>query len=742
MGLFFEASLNAAWTQLWQVTLLVLAVWLTVRYTARNRPHLASVLWLVVLIKSVTPPLWSSPSSLFSWLQASSPASEVLHTATTPVHQASTIRNSVQVAGFAEDITDLRDPVVSKGTFDTRDTRELPFSGSASNITSLGVVVLMLWMLGCLGFVSVACLRGILCWSRLRRAGTVESPEVAQLAANLSLRLGLKWPVKVIVTCCPVGPAVIGLVRPTVVLPSLIAGSKALAELELLLAHELIHVRRGDLWVGLLQAVSQAVWWFHPLVWMANRQLTREAERCCDEEVIACLGCEPGRYARSLVDVLALKLSLRTIPVFPGVRPVDVTSQRLERIMSLRHGCHKRTPYWCWLILLLTVSATLPGAALVADGGDEPFAEMQSGPPYADLAPKVAVPVSVLEESVLPDEGPVRTQSYPVEDLVELIKKQLKNNDIEARAKLIEIVNEAALPPNDSTTVERDGFYQTGVTIPRPVATKPVMTWTDKTLNVQISAKGHARIATRLNSARKDGFSQVQLEVIMVTSPVANLDRFPNIEVLDSGAAEDDPETWNDEVETSSSQKQSASKVRGRVESVIKKHHFSRMAIVNSVQVKTFLEKAQSNPHTNVLHCPKVTVINGHRAEISDRLERPFVVAMHRAANGQSKPIVRFFHQGVLIRLRPRLLDERDQLYGLRMTTALTEITDVNSKAYPTANGQPAAMVQIPEVSTTKIDTTLELKSDQTLVIGDLTVGVGKDREPFMLLISLKRAMP
>ena len=58
-----------AFSQAWQVTALVVFVLLATRLVARNRPHLAYMLWLVVLIKCVTPPLWSSPSSAFSWLQ-------------------------------------------------------------------------------------------------------------------------------------------------------------------------------------------------------------------------------------------------------------------------------------------------------------------------------------------------------------------------------------------------------------------------------------------------------------------------------------------------------------------------------------------------------------------------------------------------------------------------------------------------------------------------------------------------
>lgn len=56
-----------AWTQLWQVTVVIAAVAIATRWGCRNRPHLAHLLWLVVFVKCWIPPLWSSPTGIFSW---------------------------------------------------------------------------------------------------------------------------------------------------------------------------------------------------------------------------------------------------------------------------------------------------------------------------------------------------------------------------------------------------------------------------------------------------------------------------------------------------------------------------------------------------------------------------------------------------------------------------------------------------------------------------------------------------
>src|SRR4051812_45234609 len=60
---------RGAWVQCCQVTALIAIVGIVVRFVGRNRPHLASVLWLVVLVKCLTPPVVSCPCGVFCWLQ-------------------------------------------------------------------------------------------------------------------------------------------------------------------------------------------------------------------------------------------------------------------------------------------------------------------------------------------------------------------------------------------------------------------------------------------------------------------------------------------------------------------------------------------------------------------------------------------------------------------------------------------------------------------------------------------------
>lgn len=369
-----------AMAQLWQVTLLILVVAVLSRWLSRRRPHLSHLLWLVVLIKCVTPPVWASPGGVFCWLQ--------------PEQQIETpfVENVEWTPVAWDEMLEVENP--STMDFELSDA---PFAGvylgesadaeltAASSVVEppgdqplgnrIGNVALVAWAV-ISGFVLLGVtIRWLRFWRLVRTSPRRDSPELDTMLQTLSKQLGVRRRVRLIVTESLVGPAVVGFFRVTVLIPAVVADKLKGESVAPILAHELLHVRRGDLWVGLLQTVAQALWWFHPLVWWVGRVTSREAERCCDEEVLGELKCDPASYARALLDVLDLKSQLKPVPVFPGVRPVDVTSQRLERIMTLRQGCRRRSPLWCWLVAIGAAALTLPGAAFVVTAQEEESSE-------------------------------------------------------------------------------------------------------------------------------------------------------------------------------------------------------------------------------------------------------------------------------------------------------------------------------------------------------------------------------
>ncbi len=352
---------SLAWTQLWQVTLLVIVVAILARLVARNRPHLAYALWLVVLVKCVAPPVLASPSGLFCWLQ---PARQVA------VVGCEALEAPAPVAEPVEELVIPLYPVELAETPTATEPLAAERSRPLLTWNDAAAFALLTWAIGAAVSLAMSVWRWRAC---LRRAGTVQRGEYAEFEGSvgqLARRLGLRRPVRVLVTESPFGPAVTGLLRPTLLMPEGLLAEKTPEELEPLLAHELLHVRRGDLWVGLLQTIVLSLWWFHPLVRWAVRQSMAEAERCCDEAVLAELQCRPRQYAQSLLSVLQYKMEWAPAAAFPGAGRIGGTSKRLERIMRLGQGCRRRSPWWCWAVMVGTAVVVLPGGAFVVSGED------------------------------------------------------------------------------------------------------------------------------------------------------------------------------------------------------------------------------------------------------------------------------------------------------------------------------------------------------------------------------------
>jgi beta-lactamase regulating signal transducer with metallopeptidase domain/HEAT repeat protein len=97
-------------------------------------------------------------------------------------------------------------------------------------------------------------------------------------------------------------PFACGFLKATIVLPAESDGW-SLDRRRAVLLHELAHVRRHDLVGHTLGRVACAVYWFHPLVWKAAKQLRSESERACDDLALAC-GARATDYAEHLLDIV------------------------------------------------------------------------------------------------------------------------------------------------------------------------------------------------------------------------------------------------------------------------------------------------------------------------------------------------------------------------------------------------------------------------------------------------------
>ena len=186
---------------------------------------------------------------------------------------------------------------------------------------------------------------------------------------NVLRDLSCKWSLRVVPLLAQgervVVPRVIGLLKPTIVLPvSALTGLPA-SELEMILAHELAHIRRHDMWVNLLQRLAEAVLFFNPAMWYLSRRIGTLREYCCDELVcrsISASGIESRmRYAKALLNVVELaRPSVANHHKLTALAASGRSPSELRRRIARLFGEPLREPVrLSWGSLLVLASAVL-----------------------------------------------------------------------------------------------------------------------------------------------------------------------------------------------------------------------------------------------------------------------------------------------------------------------------------------------------------------------------------------------
>jgi beta-lactamase regulating signal transducer with metallopeptidase domain len=127
----------------------------------------------------------------------------------------------------------------------------------------------------------------------IRRSEAVGEGWIRGAYADLCLRLGLRRAPDLRGSADVRTPMAIGLLRPRVVVPRPGFANLSPPEATMTLCHELLHVRRRDLWFGWVPALAQRLFFFHPLAALAVREYAIAREAACDAEVLRVLGSAP-----------------------------------------------------------------------------------------------------------------------------------------------------------------------------------------------------------------------------------------------------------------------------------------------------------------------------------------------------------------------------------------------------------------------------------------------------------------
>ena len=705
---FFPAVLN----QVIQVSCVAVLAILVTRWTRGTRPHLVHAVWLIVFLKCITPPVLSSPTSPFCWLQAVLVDSEGNRGVNTFYERNSDSENR------AAESSSLRPNIVKDSPLETgnESTNRWLFHlssawqsiGQKANSLSSIQLLLLCWLIVAGVIFAIFTLRFLtfLRWvnrTKLRAENRCEySMRLNGLVARIEEKLGMRRRTRVEVVDALIGPAIVGILSPTILLPKVVVDRIPDKHLETLIAHELVHFRRGDLWWSALQTLAVCGYWFHPLVWLARSVMNREAEKCCDEETIGSLKCEPGEYARCLISVLECKHLLRAAPLLPGVRPVDVTVKRLERIMRLRQGCHSQCPSWVRITLLLGAIILLPGAALTfaqQKGDAAPTVKTDGSTPLPLITPKQqASPNSMADQAS--EKTDYKMESMDITAVLIKLQETEKVTSEQAASKLL-----ASLPSPKAQVeaiVEIDGEKNAV----KMGGDYPNLKIAGNRLYVLGTENERGLIRKYLEHYRNFGSQFLVYEVRILDVPTESLDALAL-----RWDWQQTTEEKHDPNETIKNDVVPASFASTRTLSTSKTGQF------DSSQIKALL----NCDRCNILMAPKISGLNSQSTKVHSGSERSFVVG-HAAVIGEDgmptntfQPQIELVEEGVKLELEGKGIENDPSKLSVRLKIAHTEILDVWESTIE--KGGQEYPIQQPRVSSKFIETGFEQKLGLTFAI-------------------------
>jgi len=219
----------------------------------------------------------------------------------------------------------------------------------------------LLWFGGVL-VMSLRLASGWLAVRRLWTTGTHPVPEGCEEAlGRLVRRLRVTRPVRVFQSALVQVPAVIGWLRPVILLPASALTGLTPLQLDALLAHELAHVRRYDYLVNLLQSAVETLLFYHPAAWWVSRRVREEREHCCDDLAVAACGGDAHVYAMALLGMEQLRLATPPLALAAG------GGSLIGRVQRLMVPAQVETfPRWMAGLVVAALVVTIGGGTTLA----------------------------------------------------------------------------------------------------------------------------------------------------------------------------------------------------------------------------------------------------------------------------------------------------------------------------------------------------------------------------------------
>ncbi|MDE6435467.1 MAG: M56 family metallopeptidase [Lachnospiraceae bacterium] len=239
----------------------------------------------------------------------------------------------------------------------------------AGHSISMLDIIALVWMLGGLLLISVHLVSYFYYKHQILKKGKiVKDNDVLRLLLKLKHELHINCTVSVIEYPEAASPLLIGFCNHILVLPK---GEYNSEELFFILKHELIHLKRGDIYLKLLFAVVNAVHWFNPLIWIMQKEATVDMELSCDERVTQGTDYATRKaYTETLLSTLHKQGAKKTILSTGFYGGKQIMKKRFKNILA-KNGKKNGVAVLICAIMLAASLGTLVGCSITKESTED-----------------------------------------------------------------------------------------------------------------------------------------------------------------------------------------------------------------------------------------------------------------------------------------------------------------------------------------------------------------------------------
>lgn len=278
---------------------------------------------MLVLLKLTLPPAFSLPTGIGYWLGGYLPAQ------TSIPKQVSNMASPERTVAFPPENSPITAEVPEIQSFQVNPepiTSAIPVISDSQALT-WQAVVFVIWSIGA-AILSLLLIRRLLFVRRLITQSEPAKNSYINILDQCRQQLGIKRRTELRLSGKSQSPAVCGFFRPVILIPNGLLEKLSPDKLRAVLIHELAHIKRGDLWVNCIQTFLQIIYFYNPLVWLANAIIRRTREQAVDEMVLVALGYGAESYSNTLIDIAELtffktRMSLRLIGVVESKKALE-----------------------------------------------------------------------------------------------------------------------------------------------------------------------------------------------------------------------------------------------------------------------------------------------------------------------------------------------------------------------------------------------------------------------------------